>query len=86
MQLRIHRFELPLRHTFTISRGSIDVQTTLIVELTDGEHRGFGEATTNDYYGFTFENMAAALERCGRSSNRSKRSTPKPSGTKSSLA
>ena len=24
---------------------------------------GFGEATTNDYYGFTFENMATALGR-----------------------
>lgn len=63
MQLRLHRFELPLRHVFTISRGSIQVQTTLIVELTDGEHHGYGEATTNDYYGFTYENMAAALER-----------------------
>jgi L-Ala-D/L-Glu epimerase len=62
MQLRIHRFELPLRHVFTISRGSISVQTTLIVELQEGEHRGYGEATTNEYYGFTFENMAAALE------------------------
>src|SRR5688572_6363642 len=63
MQLRIHRFELPLRHIFTISRGSITVQTTLIVELSEGKQRGYGEATTNDYYGFTFENMAAALER-----------------------
>lgn len=63
MELRIHRFELPLRHVFTISRGSIAVQTTLIVELRDGDLQGFGEATTNDYYGFTFENMAAALER-----------------------
>jgi L-alanine-DL-glutamate epimerase-like enolase superfamily enzyme len=63
MQLFIHRFELPLRHVFTISRGSITEQTTMIVELRDGNHRGFGEATTNDYYGFTFENMAAAIER-----------------------
>jgi L-alanine-DL-glutamate epimerase-like enolase superfamily enzyme len=63
MELRVHRFELPLRHVFTISRGSITVQTTLIVELAEGNHRGYGEATTNDYYGFTFESMAAALER-----------------------
>src|SRR5688500_16076937 len=63
MELRVHRFELPLRHVFTISRGSISVQTTLIVELAEGTHRGYGEATTNDYYGFTFESMAAALER-----------------------
>jgi L-alanine-DL-glutamate epimerase-like enolase superfamily enzyme len=75
MQLRTHRFELPLRHVFTISRGSITVQTTLIVELTDGSHRGYGEATTNDYYGFTFENMAAALERV-RSQIESLQKTP----------
>lgn len=60
--LRIHQFDLPLRHTFTISRESIRVQPTMIVELEEAGLRGFGEATTNRYYGFTFENMAAALE------------------------
>lgn len=63
MELNVHRFDLPLRHVFTISRGSISVQPTMIVELSEGEHHGYGEATTNDYYGFTFENMAAAMER-----------------------
>lgn len=63
MQLTIHEFDLPLAHTFTISRESITVQKTLIVELEEGGYRGYGEATTNNYYGFTFENMAAALER-----------------------
>jgi len=62
MQLRIHEFDLPLRHTFTISRESIDVQKTMIVELEEDGLRGYGEATTNSYYGFTFETMAAALE------------------------
>jgi len=62
MQLRIHSFALPLRHTFTISRESINVQPTMIVELAEDGLRGFGEATTNNYYGFTFENMSAALE------------------------
>ena len=41
----LHEFELPLRHTFTISRASFDVQPTLIVELRQNGHRGFGEAT-----------------------------------------
>lgn len=63
MELRIHEFDLPLRHTFTIARGSINQQKTLIAELSDGRFSGYGEATTNDYYGFTFENMAEALER-----------------------
>lgn len=62
MQLTIHEFDLPLAHTFTISRESIDVQKTLIVELEEGGLRGYGEATTNNYYGFTFDNMATALE------------------------
>ncbi|MDA1049567.1 MAG: dipeptide epimerase [Planctomycetota bacterium] len=63
MQLKIHEFDLPLAHTFTISRESITVQKTLIVELEEDGYHGYGEATTNNYYGFTFENMAAALER-----------------------
>ena len=62
MKLILHEFDLPLRHVFTISRGSIEVQKTLIVELQQDGYRGFGEATTNDYYGFTLENMAGALE------------------------
>ena len=63
MQLRIHEFDLPLRHTFTISRESINVQKTMIVELEEDGLRGYGEATTNNYYGFTFESMAQSLER-----------------------
>jgi len=62
VKLSTHTFDLPLRHTFTISRESTDVQPTLIVELNDGEHSGYGEATTNSYYGMTLENMQQALE------------------------
>ena len=32
MELRLHAFDLPLKHTFTISRGSIDIQQTLVAE------------------------------------------------------
>jgi len=62
VKLILHHFELPLRHVFTIARGSVTVQTTLIVELRDGEHSGYGEATTDDYYGATLERMSASLE------------------------
>ena len=62
MHLRLHQFDLPLRHVFTISRESIAVQPTLIVELEEDGFRGYGEATTNTFYGATFENMTAALE------------------------
>ena len=49
MDLKIHTFDLPLKHEFTISRESRTVQETVIVELADGGHSGFGEATTNPY-------------------------------------
>lgn len=62
MRLTIHRFELPLRHVFTISRESIRTQPTLIVELEHEGQRGYGEATTNAYYGATLDAMTAALE------------------------
>lgn len=62
MKLLTHEFDLPLRHTFTISRESTNVQPTLVVELTDGKHSGYGEATTNRYYGMTLGSMKGALE------------------------
>src|SRR5438874_4721883 len=61
MQIRLHAFDLPLRHTFTISRESISSQPTLIVELTQDGLSGYGEATSNKYYGFTIERMAGDL-------------------------
>jgi len=62
MQLILKPFELKLKHTFTISRESYDTQSTLIVELKDGEFSGFGEATSNPYYGITVSKMMADLE------------------------
>ncbi len=61
MRLNLYQFDLPLRHVFTISRGSVSVQTTLIVELEEDGLRGYGEATTNPYYGATIKNMSHAL-------------------------
>ena len=62
MKLSIHEFDLPLRHTFTISRESVSVQKTFIVELEDAGHSGFGEATTNSYYGATTDSMRRSVE------------------------
>ena len=62
MKLTIRSFELPLRHTFTISYDSRDMQETLVVELQQGGHKGYGEATSNPYYGFTIGSMTEALE------------------------
>ncbi|MEM8671945.1 MAG: dipeptide epimerase [Planctomycetota bacterium] len=63
LSLRTHAFDLPLKHPFTISRSTVSVQPTVIVELSDGTHVGFGEATTNDYYGMTLERIRNAIER-----------------------
>ncbi|MGV3558849.1 dipeptide epimerase [Larkinella arboricola] len=62
VSLRFHRFDLRLKHTFTIAHDSRDVQPTLIVELQDGPLSGFGEATSNKYYGITLDRMTADLE------------------------
>jgi L-alanine-DL-glutamate epimerase-like enolase superfamily enzyme len=61
MQLTLHSFDLPLAHTFTISRESISTQPTLVVELTQNGVSGYGEATSNKYYGFTVARMARDL-------------------------
>lgn len=61
MKLTLHHFELPLKHPFRISRETITNQPTLIVELSHNGQRGFGEATTNAYYGVTLASMVDAL-------------------------
>jgi L-alanine-DL-glutamate epimerase-like enolase superfamily enzyme len=63
MQLIFHYFDLHLRHTFTIANDSRDIQQTLVVELRDGHLSGFGEATSNPYYGVTIEAMVQVLEK-----------------------
>lgn len=64
MELIIRTYVLPLKHTFTISRQSYDEKRTLIVELKDDSHSGFGEASENPYYHTTIENMVQDLLNC----------------------
>lgn len=63
MEMLLHVIPLRLRHTFTIAHGSLDSQHNLIVELREGGHGGFGEASTVGYYGNSGQTMAASLER-----------------------
>ena len=63
MELILKAYDLKLKHTFTISRKSIDVQPCLIVILKDGELSGFGEASSNPYYNITVSMMIADLEK-----------------------
>ena len=63
MRISCRRYDLPLRDPFTISRGTVHVQPTLIVRVEHEGLVGWGEATTNDYYGVTLERMIEALGR-----------------------
>jgi L-Ala-D/L-Glu epimerase len=63
MKLILKEFTLKLKHTFTISRESIDVQPSLIIELQNGGFSGFGEATSNPYYHITVPMMIEDLEK-----------------------
>ncbi len=62
LTMKLHRFVLPLTHAFTIARGTTTEQETLIVELSQDGKSGYGESTTNDYYGHTLESMTASLD------------------------
>lgn len=62
MQLSLEKFTLPLRHTFSISRESHDFQDTLVVCLAQDDQTGYGEATSNTYYGITVESMMNEIE------------------------
>lgn len=61
MKLNIKKYILPLKHTFSISRESRDFQDSMIVSLEQDGKIGYGEATSNPYYGVTFETMKAEI-------------------------
>ena len=63
MQLILKAYDLQLKHTFTISRKSIDIQPCIIVTLRDGEYEGYGEASANPYYNITVPLMIRDLEK-----------------------
>lgn len=63
MELILREYNLKLKHTFTISRKSIDFQPSLIVELKGDGFSGFGEATSNPYYHTTVTMMRTDLEK-----------------------
>jgi L-Ala-D/L-Glu epimerase len=62
MNLRYQAYNLKFRHPFTISKGTKTHQPTLIVELSLGNLKGYGEAPAITYYDITVEQMMADLE------------------------
>lgn len=63
MNIVLHQYTLKLKHHFKIARDQRSEQPTLIVELREGDWSGYGEATTNTYYGISYENMTDCLEK-----------------------
>ena len=61
MQIELKSYKLKLRHTFTISRESHDIQPSLIACLSLNGKTGYGEATSNPYYNITVESMTAEI-------------------------
>ncbi|NNJ88992.1 MAG: dipeptide epimerase [Eudoraea sp.] len=62
MQLTLTSHTLQLKHTFTISRESHQTQDTLIVHLGTGDKTGYGETTSNPYYGHTIKSLYTEIE------------------------
>src|ERR1700722_12710486 len=60
LSVRIERW--PLANAFTISRGSKTEAVVVVAELSDGAHRGCGEAVPYARYGETPEGVVAAIE------------------------
>ncbi|MBT8320943.1 MAG: dipeptide epimerase [Eudoraea sp.] len=62
MELELKPYTLRLKHTFGISRESYDAQDCLIAVLSLNGETGYGEATSNPYYGITLSGMIAEIE------------------------
>src|SRR5579864_5234360 len=60
LSVRIERW--PLAGAFTISRGSKTEAVVVVAELSDGTHRGRGEAVPYARYGETPDGVVAAIE------------------------
>jgi L-alanine-DL-glutamate epimerase-like enolase superfamily enzyme len=63
VKLTYEPVELRLKHTFTISRSSMDVARNVIVRLEHDGIEGIGEAPPSRFYGQDQESVVAALEK-----------------------
>lgn len=64
MKLALQPFTLKLAHSFGISRERYDTQPTLIVSLSQDGKTGYGEATSNPYYGVGIPDLIREIELC----------------------
>jgi len=61
MRLSFSRFELKLKHTFTIARSSRDVESVVLVELSHEGITGLGEASPSKRYGESVDTIQSFL-------------------------
>lgn len=66
MKLTLHRFDLRLKHPFTIARGTTTLQPVVVVELEQDGVCGYGEVPETPFYRATVPNIVAAIERVRR--------------------
>jgi L-alanine-DL-glutamate epimerase-like enolase superfamily enzyme len=62
MKMSLQPLDLPLAHPFTISRGSITQQASLVVRLEHEGVCGLGEVTENSFYGHTIASISQSLQ------------------------
>jgi L-alanine-DL-glutamate epimerase-like enolase superfamily enzyme len=62
VKLKTHPYTLNLAHSFGISRERYETQDTLIASLTHHGVTGYGEATSNPYYGVTLKSLQQEIE------------------------
>ena len=63
MKLTFEPYNLHLRHTFTISRSSRDIEPCVLVRLEHDGMVGYGEAAPSERYGETPESVVAFLKK-----------------------
>ena len=63
MKLSVREYEIHLRHTFTIARGSVNAKRVVIVHLEHEGIVGYGEASPNSRYGENVGTVRVFLER-----------------------
>lgn len=66
MELTAWRYDLLLKETFTISKGSRDVQPTVIVRLCQDGNCGYGEAPAVFHYGITAKDFLEQAKRAAK--------------------
>ncbi len=62
MRIKSYPQKLPLKEPFVLSHGTYHFREALIVELEEGEHKGYGEATAITYYGKTMNSFIEQLQ------------------------